>query len=163
MDNLWAPWREKYLTQDLNSKDGCVFCRMIGEKRDPQNYIIARKESCFALLNIYPYNNGHTMIVPYRHVGDISKLKRSEREEMMDLLEEIKEILQKELKPGGFNIGMNLGHAAGAGVPGHLHIHIVPRWSGDVNFMPVLSGTKVISQSLKTLYKLIHHAYKKRD
>lgn len=162
MDLLWAPWREKYLTHDLNQKKGCVFCRMSAEKNDAANHIIARSEHAFAVLNIYPYNNGHTMIVPYRHVGDISKLKRPERDDMMDLLQEIKAILQQELSPAGYNIGMNLGRVAGAGFPGHLHMHIVPRWKGDVNFMPVLGGTKVISQSLKTLYKKLHHAYTHR-
>ncbi len=155
MDKLWAPWRTDYITKIVKKPKGCVFCKMIKEKADKKNYIFIRKETCFAVLNLYPYNNGHVLLVTNRHVNDLSKLNREERNELFDLLEEVKILLEEILSPAGFNIGINLGRAAGAGFPGHLHVHIVPRWMGDVNFMPVTGQTKVISQSLKEVYKLL--------
>ncbi|MBU0467657.1 MAG: HIT domain-containing protein [Candidatus Omnitrophica bacterium] len=163
MDKLWAPWRIKYITEDLKKSSGCVFCRIVKEKKDKQNFVVIRGKYCFAVLNIYPYNNGHTLIVTNRHVSDIDKLKKEERDEFFDLLSETKALIQKTISPSGFNIGMNLGKVAGAGFPGHLHMHIVPRWPGDVNFMPVVSGTKVISQSLKTLHKELCDVYKRKN
>ncbi|MCA9400294.1 MAG: HIT domain-containing protein [Candidatus Omnitrophica bacterium] len=162
MQKLWAPWREKYVTKDIRHNKGCVFCRIHKEKKDKENFVIVRKEYCFVVLNIYPYNNGHTLILPYRHVNDISKLKKAEKLELYDLIDETRTLLDDVLQPGGYNIGCNLGRIAGAGYPGHLHFHIVPRWSGDVNFMPVVGQTKVISQSLQILYKQLIHAYKNR-
>jgi len=162
MDKLWAPWRHTYVSEVGKEDKGCVFCRMIREDRDKENYIFIRSEYSFAVLNIYPYNNGHTLILPYRHVNDLSKLKRHEREDLMDLLDEVKQISEEVLTPAGFNIGINLGRAAGAGFPGHLHIHLVPRWKGDVNFMPVTAQTKVISQSLRVLYDLLVKNHQKR-
>src|SRR3989339_217357 len=150
MDKLWAPWRIKYITEDLKKSSGCVFCRIVKEKKDKKNFVVIRRNHCFAVLNIYPYNNGHTLIVINRHVNDLDKLNKEERDEFLDLLIETKTLIQKTISPAGFNIGMNLGRVAGAGCPGHLHIHVVPRWAGDINFMPVVSGIKVISQSLKT-------------
>lgn len=162
MDKLWAPWRVKYITTIVKKKKPCVFCKILREKKDKTNFIVKRGKSCYSVLNIYPYNNGHTLILPKRHVADLSHLTKAERDELFDLLEETKRIMDRVLKPKGYNIGINLGRAAGAGYPGHLHIHIVPRWSGDVNFMPVVGGTKVISQSLITLHKMLVNAYKKR-
>lgn len=162
MDKLWAPWRVKYITTIVKKKRPCVFCAILKEKKDKKNFIIKRTGSCFSVLNIYPYNNGHTLILPKRHVDDLAKLTLLERNELFGLLDETKMVLDKVLKPKGYNIGINLGAAAGAGYPGHLHIHLVPRWRGDVNFMPVVAGTKVISQSLITLYQMITDAYKKR-
>ena len=162
MDKLWAPWRVKYITllQDKSlrggSKKTCIFCRMRKEKKDKENYILVRTQYSFSVLNIYPYNNGHLLIVPLRHVNDLVKLTREEREDLMDLLSSMKNLTDKILKPGGYNIGINLGKIAGAGFPGHLHIHLVPRWRGDVNFMPVVGNTKVISQSLRTLFNQLH-------
>ena len=163
MDKLWAPWRSKYVTKILKEQKGCVFCRILAQKKDKKNFIIQRTKHCFSVLNIYPYNNGHLMVLPKRHVEDLSKLKREEREELMDLLDDSKQLLDAVVKPTGYNIGINLGRAAGAGFPGHLHIHVVPRWSGDVNFMPVVSDTRVISQSLKSVYKRLHDAHQKRN
>jgi ATP adenylyltransferase len=162
MDKLWAPWRSKYVTKDIKNNKSCVFCRILSETTDAKNYVIKRTKYSFSVLNLYPYNNGHMLILPKRHVDDISKLKREERDDLMDLLDETKDVLSSAIQPDGFNIGINLGRAAGAGFPGHLHIHIVPRWRGDVNFMPVVGQTKVISQSLKELYKVIKNAYKTR-
>ncbi|MFH1360556.1 MAG: HIT domain-containing protein [Candidatus Omnitrophota bacterium] len=155
MDKLWAPWRVTYL-QKLNRKTkGCVFCRIHRSKQDKKNYIILRSQHAFAVLNIYPYNNGHVLIVANRHVGELAKLSRDEKLDLLSLAEKTKALLDKAIQPAGYNIGMNLGRVAGAGFPGHLHIHIVPRWSGDINFMPVIAQTKVISQSLNELWKCL--------
>lgn len=153
MDKIWAPWRLKYVSKIVKAKKGCVFCNIFNEKKDVTNYIFIRQKYCFAVLNIYPYNNGHCLVLPNRHVNDLSQLKSEEKVELFELVEYVKVLLENALTPAGFNIGLNLGSAAGAGVPKHIHFHIVPRWRGDVNFMPVTAGTKVISQSLKALYK----------
>jgi len=121
MDKLWAPWRIKYITEDLKKSSGCVFCRIVKEKKDKKNFVVIRRNHCFAVLNIYPYNNGHTLIVINRHVNDLDKLNKEERDEFLDLLIETKTLIQKTISPAGFNIGMNLGRVAGAGCPGHLH------------------------------------------
>ncbi len=156
MDKLWAPWRVKYVTKMIGKTKGCLFCRIFKEKNDKKNFILWRSPLSFAVLNIFPYNNGHILILPKRHVGDLNKLTQEEMMDVFGLLNRTKDLLDKTIKPAGYNIGMNLGRVAGAGIPGHLHIHIVPRWKGDVNFMPVLAQTKVISQSLTVLYdKLI--------
>lgn len=162
MDKLWAPWRTPYITGIDKKKKGCVFCAIIKERADAKNLIVIREKQAFMVLNLYPYNNGHCLVMPNRHVNDISKLTRHEREGLFDLLETTKSILQEVMEPHGFNIGMNIGRIAGAGVPGHVHMHIVPRWKGDVNFMPIVGGTKVISQSLKALHKALKDAYTQR-
>jgi len=163
MDKLWAPWRSQYLTtitDQKSGKKGCLFCRIASEEEDKKNAVFVRRKHCYAVLNIYPYNNGHSLIVPYRHVRDFSQLRQEEKLEFFDLIEYVKGLMISELKPEGFNIGMNIGKAAGAGVPNHIHMHIVPRWKGDINFMPVLAQTKVISQSLKELYRRLLSAHK---
>ncbi len=153
MDKLWAPWRVKYVTELIGKTKGCVFCRMLKEKNDKKNLIFVRSALSFGVLNLFPYNNGHVLILPNRHVNDLSKLSEEEIMDLFRLLNYVKGLLQKALKPAGYNIGINLGRAAGAGFPGHLHVHVVPRWKGDVNFMPVVAQTKVISQSLKVLHE----------
>ena len=162
MDKLWAPWRVPHITRILKKDKGCVFCTMRRQKTDAKNYVFIRSRHAYAVLNLYPYNNGHFLIVTNRHADDLDKLKKEEREDLFDLLEETKALLNKVLKPHGYNIGINLGKSAGAGFPKHLHIHLVPRWKGDVNFMPVTAGTKIISQSLKALYKLLKDAHTRR-
>lgn len=163
MEKLWAPWRVKYITKVIKGPKGCVFCNIFKEKKceDKKNFVIARTKYAYSVLNIYPYNNGHVLIVPNRHVNDFSKLKREERDDLMDLLEVTKVLLDGIMHPDGYNVGINFGKAAGAGFPDHMHIHIVPRWVGDVNFMPVTGHTKVISQSLKSLHDKLLKAYKK--
>jgi len=161
MEKLWAPWRVKYITNIAKGLKGCIFCNIYKEKKDKKNFIIIREKHAFSVLNIYPYNNGHVLIVPNRHVDDLSKLNREEREGLIDLLEETKALLDGVMRSDGYNIGINLGKAAGAGFPDHMHIHIVPRWVGDVNFMPVTGSTKVISQSLKSLHEKLLTAHKK--
>ena len=159
MDRLWAPWRVKYIMK-IDKTKGCVFCDILKGKDDKKNLIFIRTPFSFAVLNLYPYNNGHSLILPNRHVGDLSKLKRPERDDLLDLLEYVRKLMDGVLHPQGYNIGMNLGRVAGAGFPGHLHIHVVPRWKGDVNFMPAIAETKVISQSLKVLHRLLSEAHK---
>jgi len=161
MDKLWAPWRVKYITKIIKSAKSCVFCHIFKEKKDKKNFIITRTRHSYSVLNIYPYNNGHMLIVPNRHIFDLSELRREERDNLLDLLEDTKVLLDKVMKPHGYNIGINLGKAAGAGFPEHMHIHIVPRWQGDVNFMPVIGHTKVISQSLKSLHEKLLREFKK--
>ena len=162
MQKLFAPWRETYITNLNTKKKACVFCSILAEKKDRQHLIFIRKPLAYAVLNLYPYSNGHCLIIPNRHVGDISKLSKDEYVELMELLRETKSIMQEVFKPQGFNVGINLGRLAGAGIPGHVHVHIVPRWKGDHNFMPVTAATKVISQSLSVMYKKLDDAYKNR-
>ncbi len=162
MDKLWAPWRVTYITNILKKTRGCVFCRIFKQKKDKQNYVIMRSAHAYAVLNIYPYNNGHLLIVTNRHVGDFDRLSCDERKDLFDLMLTTKTLLSQTLKSQGYNIGINLGRVAGAGFPGHLHIHLVPRWKGDVNFMPVTAHTKVLSQSLRALYEGLRRAHTRR-
>lgn len=131
----------------------CIFCKILRQKTDSKNNILLRSKHCYAVLNTYPYNNGHLMIVTNRHVKSLEALSDAELLDMNKTLIKCKKILKKILNPGGFNIGMNIGKVAGAGVDKHIHMHLLPRWVGDTNFMPTLSSTKVISQSLEELYK----------
>lgn len=146
METLWAPWRIQYIEQP--KFEDCIFCDKPAENRDKENYILYRGEFSFVIMNFYPYNNGHLMVVPFRHTSDISDLTKEERLEMMELLSLCKDALTRTMAPHAFNIGMNLGEIAGAGVKDHLHFHIVPRWSGDTNFMPIVGHTKVVSEGL---------------
>lgn len=151
MDKLWAPWRIGYITTAKQQK-GCLFCRVRNEKNDKGNLLLFRFTHVFIILNKFPYNNGHVMIVPYRHVKDLEKLRNEEILDLFSAINRAQKALKETLKPDGFNIGMNIGSTAGAGIPAHAHVHIVPRWKEDTNFMPVLFDTKIISQSLKELY-----------
>lgn len=153
----------KYVTELIGKQKGCVFCKIDKAKKDKKNFVFVRTQYCYAVLNIYPYNNGHVLILPYRHVNDVSKLKKKESEDFWGLLNYTRELLDEVLKPDGYNIGMNLGKTAGAGFPGHLHIHVVPRWKGDVNFMLVVGNTKVMSQSLKVLHESLTRAHNKKE
>ncbi len=163
MNRLWAPWRAKYITKLMKKNEKCIFCRMLRQTKDKENYIFIRTKSSFAVLNIYPYNNGHVLLVPNKHVPDLSRLEKTEKDDLFDLLELTKSFLDKVLRPQGYNIGMNIGKIAGAGFPGHLHIHVVPRWAGDSNFMPVIGNTKIVSQSLAVLHsKLKKCAHEKK-
>lgn len=146
MDKLWAPWRMEYIQQEKPA--GCIFCDKPREERDRDNLILHRGRLAFVIMNFYPYNNGHLMVVPYRHIADLALLSEAEQLELMALLGRCTTILSAEMHPHGFNIGMNLGRVAGAGIDDHLHFHVVPRWNGDTNFMPVTGHTKVLSQGL---------------
>ena len=147
MEKLWAPWRMEYILQE--KPDGCIFCDKPRQDRDRDNLILHRGAGCFVIMNFYPYNNGHLMVVPYRHSADLAALTAAEQSEMMALLGRCTTILTQQMKPHGFNIGMNLGRTAGAGIDDHLHFHIVPRWNGDTNFMPITGHTNVLSQGLQ--------------
>ncbi len=149
---LWAPWRMSYISNPKAKK--CIFC-------NPDKYVILKTAHSIAMLNIFPYNNGHMMVAPLKHIKDISQLNEAEAIDLFGVINKTKTLLDKILKPQGYNIGINLSRAAGAGIPGHLHIHIVPRWNGDANFMPVIARTKVISQSIEELYKQLKHAKSK--
>jgi ATP adenylyltransferase len=152
---LWAPWRSAFISRRAPPK-GCVFCA--AKRRhteDRRRHVIARGERVFALLNRYPYNNGHVLVAPYRHVGRFESLRAEEWAEALRLTQRILGRLTAALRPHGFNLGINLGRAAGAGIPGHLHLHLVPRWTGDANFMPLFGGARVISRSLDELYRLL--------
>jgi len=157
MDRLWAPWRINYVSSKIKAK-GCIFCS--AKKSSAQDYVIFKTKKSICLLNIYPYNNGHLLISPARHVSDIGLLSEEEVLDMFACLKRAKQLLQKVLKPQGYNLGFNLGRQAGAGITGHLHLHIVPRWAGDTNFMPVIAKTKVIAQSLAELSRCLKNADK---
>jgi ATP adenylyltransferase len=161
MQKLWAPWRLRYVQQKIKHK-GCVFCLAAKSSKDRENLVVYRNKSSFALLNLFPYANGHIMVAPYRHVKELSQLSRDELLDLLELLNISQARLDKILSPEGYNIGANIGKSAGAGFDKHLHIHIVPRWKGDTNFMPVIFNTKVISQSLKSLYNKLTDANKNR-
>lgn len=151
---LWAPWRSTFFTQPRPR--GCFFCAAVRSKIAGAHQVVARGRHAIVMLNRYPYNNGHLLVAPARHIGAFERLKPSEWLEMLALTQRALKRLKRHLRPQGYNLGLNLGRAAGAGVPGHLHVHLVPRWNGDTNFMPVLGGTKVISHSLESLYGLLN-------
>ena len=154
MDRLWAPWRIGYVANAEKDKD-CFLCAAGSGSDDGESFVVRRGEHCFAILNRYPYNNGHVMVAPYAHKPGLPDLTADERSGMMDLLVEIEAALRATMNPHGFNVGINIGAAAGAGVPGHIHAHILPRWTGDTNFVSTVSDLKVVSQSLEETYKLL--------
>lgn len=155
MNRLWSPWRSQFLdTHEEDSGNGSPFTRAWGEpEKDEENMLLYRGRKAFIIFNKYPYNAGHLLVVPVRETNDFLSLDDGERGEMMELLRLGTEILKKGLNPAGFNIGMNLGRTAGAAIDTHLHFHIVPRWNGDTNFMPVLDEVRVISHDLAELYR----------
>lgn len=156
---LWAPWRSRYIASVRSGKrTRCLFCEKSKSKTDARNLVIARGRSAFCMLNLFPYNNGHAMVAPYRHVGDVSALTPEEWLEIWRLSDDLLRRMRKVFSPDGFNLGINLGRAAGAGIPGHLHLHVVPRWIGDTNFMPILADTRVISHSLASARRLLSRA-----
>jgi ATP adenylyltransferase len=154
MDQLWAPWRLAYVAtaKPPASGDPCFICQGLAQSEDRQNLIVQRNPASVVILNRYPYNNGHLLIAPCAHKGSLAELSNDELLETMNTLRRMVGILGEMLHPDGYNIGLNLGKSAGAGLPGHLHWHVVPRWDGDTNFMPVLADVKVIAQSLDSLY-----------
>ena len=154
MERLWAPWRMEYILDD-NKNEDCLFCRMFNEEKDNENHVLFRTKHAFAVMNKYPYNNGHLMIAPVKHAANIEDLETDEIADIMFSVQKSVKLLKKTMNPHGFNIGLNLGEVAGAGVLDHLHYHIVPRWNGDSNFMPVISNTKIIPQALDDLYKTL--------
>jgi ATP adenylyltransferase len=151
MEPLHAPWRIDYILSP-KSPDTCdLFARIAQSNDDEANHVIARDRTCFALLNAYPYTGGHLMVVPYKQAADLNGLTDEEMMDLMKLTRRCQNALTKVMKPNGFNVGINLGKVAGAGIPGHLHIHIVPRWEGDTNFMPVIAGATVLPEALRDI------------
>jgi ATP adenylyltransferase len=157
INKLWAPWRIEYITNP-KSKD-CFFCQYIKEDLDDEHFIVCRKKHAFVIMNYYPYNNGHLMVVPYSHVPTLADLDSDTRIELMDLLDLSSRLLAEVLAAEGFNIGLNLGSVAGAGVKDHLHFHVVPRWTGDTNFMPVVGHAKVVSEGLKETWQKLRNGF----
>ncbi len=160
MDQLWAPWRLAYVEAPKEKEaapkaGGCFICRGVAEADDRANLLVHRTDLSVVVLNRFPYNNGHLLVAPKRHQGRPDELTPEELLDLQLVLRRMLGVLEKRMSPDGFNVGLNLGKVAGAGLPGHLHWHIVPRWDGDTNFMPVLAGTKVIPQALEALYDLL--------
>jgi ATP adenylyltransferase len=161
MDRLWAPWRLDYVKTTDAKKDVCVFCVDPNECNSGR-YVLHCAEHCFVIMNLYPYTNGHIMVSPYRHTNDLSDLTNVEKSEIMDVVTISTEILKKAMNCHGFNIGVNIGRAAGAGIADHIHFHIVPRWTGDVNFMAVIGNTKVIPEGIENSYKNLKKHFEER-
>ena len=151
MKQIWAPWRIEYI--QMQKPEGCILCDKPKQKDDAANYILYRGERNFIIMNSYPYNPGHLMIAPYRHVANLEELTDEERREHFEMVSRSVKILREVFNPAGFNIGMNLGKIAGAGIDDHIHTHIVPRWQGDTNFMPVIADVRVIPEALAETYE----------
>lgn len=152
MDHEWSPWRYQYVT-GVKKEHDCVFCRLAKETLDLENFILHRAKYSYIVLNIYPYMSGHLLIIPFEHLSLLSILPKEASDEMMDLTKLCQVTLEKEYKPQGFNIGMNLGQAAGAGVAAHLHMHIMPRWFGDINFTTTIAETRILPEMLENTYQ----------
>ena len=151
MERIWAPWRIQYI--QIEKPEGCILCEKPEQNKDALNYILYRGDKNFIILNSYPYNPGHLMVAPYRHVTSLEELTEEERHEHFEIVTRSIRVLRQVFNPGGFNIGINVGKAAGAGIEDHVHTHIVPRWQGDTNFMPVLSDIRVLPEALAETYK----------
>jgi ATP adenylyltransferase len=152
MDYLWTPWRYAYIKESQGTP-GCIFCEKLKEKDDAKALIIHRGRHCFICLNAYPYSNGHSMVIPYAHLDELQKLPVDTANELIGLTQRLESALRKLYGPDGINVGVNLGKAAGAGVDGHVHLHILPRWFGDTNFMTVVGETRVLPEALETTYR----------
>ena len=156
-ERLWAPWRLEYIRGPKD--DECIFCRAVGSDDDEHHYVVHRSNLCFVILNAYPYNNGHLMIAPYVHEPTIETLESATTAEMMDLARRSAQALRDVYGPEGFNYGINQGRPAGAGIEEHVHLHVVPRWAGDTNFMPVIANTEVLPQSLADSWRELKEAF----
>lgn len=165
MKRLYSPWRSAYIAtfKHVKKSTRCLFCRIAKEKKDEKNLVVWRGKHCYLVLNLYPYNSGHLMIVPYKHTPDLAGLSDAENKEMMQATLKAMRALEKVSSPQGFNFGANIGRAAGAGIDQHVHFHVVPRWSGDTNFMPVLSDTKLISEDMKKTWRNLVKAVGNRN
>jgi ATP adenylyltransferase len=159
---MWAPWRMAYIVAEHDGRyerSECVFCDLVERGDDRQSYILQRGRRAFVIMNLYPYNNGHLMIVPYEHVDSISHLDDETLAELMVLARRAQGVLEEAMRPQGFNLGINQGRPAGAGIADHVHMHVVPRWVGDTNFMPVLGDTRVMPQHLDESYDLLRPGF----
>lgn len=157
--NIWAPWRIEYIQSLSGDDDTCFLCRYRDEpSKDAENLLLWRGAKCFAVMNRFPYTGGHMLVAPLEHVPELADLSNDTMCEMMEMVRDLQSILTRAIGAHGFNIGMNLGRCAGAGLPGHLHMHVVPRWNGDTNFMSVLGDIRVIPQALTSLYEQLQKA-----
>jgi ATP adenylyltransferase len=157
---IWAPWRLAYVKGAAKDSDeGCIFCVKPAAEDDEANLIVHRGERCFVILNLFPYTNGHLMIAPYEHLASIAELEPDTVAEMMALAQRAIRALEEKYAPHGFNVGFNQGRVAGAGVEHHIHMHVVPRWGGDTNFMPVLADTRVMPQTLEQTYEALRDGF----
>jgi len=162
LEILWSPWRAKYIASgsDNSQADTCVFCNISRDPaNDEKNFVVYRALHNFVVLNLYPYISGHLLIVPYEHVAELDAAAKETTNELMDLTKQAQTVLRDVYKPAGFNIGLNLGAPAGAGIVGHLHVHILPRWSGDTNFMSTVAQTRIISEDLNTTYEKLRDKF----
>jgi ATP adenylyltransferase len=158
MDHLWAGWRSTYIKQaGQPDPDGCLFCRL-PDQPDDQSLVIGRRARAYVALNRYPYTTGHVMITPFRHASDPAELTEADRSELWELIVDAQAAIQRAMSPDGFNLGANLGRVAGAGVPGHFHLHLVPRWSGDANFMTTVGDTRVLPEDLADTWENLRTA-----
>ncbi len=158
MDRLWTPWRYAYVSAAADDKEACVFCRILAEQQDQSNLVLFRGSRAFIVLNRYPYTSGHLLIVANRHISFLEEAERDELHAMLDLAQRCETALRREYRPDGFNMGFNLGQSAGAGVAHHLHMHVLPRWTGDSSFVTVVSETRVIPEDLpRTFSRLAPH------
>jgi ATP adenylyltransferase len=162
MEQLYTPWRKSYVTSNNRNSEGCIFCACFKEveEHDRENYLIYRGKSTFVIMNIYPYNTGHLMILPHDHISTLAEMSEEAQNEMISLATYFTDLLSGLMKPDGFNLGINIGRTAGAGIESHLHMHLVPRWSGDGNFMAVIGQTRVLPETLEETYERILTALK---
>ena len=151
MEQIWAPWRIEYIR--LSKPSGCILCEKSAEDDDARNYILYRGDKNFIIMNSYPYNPGHLMVAPYRHVATLEELTDEELGEHFQIVSRGIKVLRQAYEPGGFNVGMNIGKVAGAGIDGHIHTHIVPRWQGDTNFMPAIADVRVVPEAVAGTYQ----------
>jgi ATP adenylyltransferase len=167
MDHMWSPWRSEYVSdaaERVSTEEGTsLFTQLLDEDNDPENLILWRGEHVFVIMNLYPYNNGHLLIVPYREVTNYTALHSPEQQAVSATIDRCIRWLETALSPQGFNVGMNLGAAAGAGIPEHLHVHVVPRWGGDTNFMSTTARTRVLPEDLSTTYQKLRAAIEETD
>ena len=159
MEQIWAPWRMEYIR--MEKSEGCFLCDEPNEDDDERNFILLRGKWNFVVMNNYPYNPGHLLVAPYRHIAHLEKLTKRELYEHMDMITKSIRVLKKAFKPTGFNVGMNIGSVAGAGTADHIHTHIVPRWQGDTNFMPVIGGLRVIPEAVTETYQRLKGGFSK--
>ncbi len=161
MKQLWAPWRMEYILNEIDKHEGCIFCDFPKSTEDEKHLIVYRSKHCFVILNKYPYNNGHLMVVPYQHTSDLLDLNDDVLLDVQQTIRKTVQVMRDVLHPQAMNIGLNMGRIAGAGIDDHIHYHLVPRWDGDTNFMPVISGTKVVSESLQATRAKIYETFQR--
>jgi len=159
MKIVWAPWRMAYI-KNARKPRGCIFCSKVRERRDSVNLLLHRGQHAFVMMNLFPYNSGHLMVAPYAHVKSLEALSADGALDLIRMTNLSLRVLRAEIRPEGFNVGMNLGRVSGAGIEGHVHLHIVPRWNGDTNFMPLFSETRVIPEHLRATYRKLRAGFR---